>query len=221
MSQVLLECGYSPPETWKLLPEWLQDLITGSGFAQLLASPPLIERDCSETQSDSVIAAYRRAHTPALWPEICENASVWRVCVDQPVPDWSALSLPLSPSLSLALVQRVDWIQHSSVQLTSCYTWVGGWGVSIYLWVGVERYLHRMLYNHKLISLLTPFTIVYRQHKRKLDRVRICIWCVIRQVCNLQSKIWEICRISDDCQEMSWTPMTFSSSCKQSHTYAN
>lgn len=93
-SQVLLECGYSPPKIWKLLPEWSQDLITGSCFPQIAFSPTLIEHDCSETQNDSVIVAYRPAYKPALWPEFCENVSVWTVCVDQPVPDRSALSLP-------------------------------------------------------------------------------------------------------------------------------
>lgn len=98
---------------------------------QLAFSPTLIEHDCSETRNYSVTVAYRPAYKPALWPEFCENESVGTVCVDQPVPDRSALSL--SPSLPLSLsLSRVDWIQHSSVQLTSCYTWAGGWGVSVY-----------------------------------------------------------------------------------------
>lgn len=101
-SQVLLECGYSPPKIWKLLPEWSQDLITGSHFPQIAFSPTLIEHDSSETRNDSVIVAYRPGYKPALWTEFCENVSVWTVCVDQPVPDWSALSPSLPPALSLS-----------------------------------------------------------------------------------------------------------------------
>lgn len=131
-----------PQKTWKLPPQWLRDLITRCCFAQLV-SPPLTKNDCLETQNDSVILAYRPAHAPTLWPEICENVSVWTVC--------ARLICPLLPSvplsLSCSLMQRVDWFQHSSVQLTSCCTWIGGWGVSIYLWVGAERYLQRILHD--------------------------------------------------------------------------
>lgn len=145
-SQVLLECGYSPPKIWKLLPEWSQDLITGSCFPQIAFTPTLIEHDCSETRNDSVIVAYRPAYKPALWPGFCENVSgqfVWISLCPTDLP-----SLSLSPSRSLSLMQRVDWIQHSSVQLTSCYTWAGGWGVSVYSWIDVERCLHLTSYNY-------------------------------------------------------------------------
>lgn len=105
-SQVLLECGYSPPKIWKLLPERSQDPITGSCFPQIAFSPTLIEHDCSETRNDSVIVAYRPAYKPALWPEFCENVSVCGQFV------WISLcptDLP-SPSLPLSLSNAACWL---------------------------------------------------------------------------------------------------------------
>lgn len=92
---------HHPPGPGNRSQEWLQDLITGSCFAQLLVSPPLIQHDCSETQNHSLIVAYRPCTHPYtvardLWERECVDSLCGSACARRICPLLPSLPFPLS-----------------------------------------------------------------------------------------------------------------------------